>query len=131
MSHKENGRSPVQLRAVGLLAGADESDAAVVDPESFASWVAQDAESVAKSNQIKSFRRERLRAEVLALASDAMATLRELVSGPDVPPAVRLRASLAILQAANALKVEEIGPTSAEGVQAKMTHKAFLEYLGG
>ena len=53
-----------------------------------------------------------------------MATLRELVSGPDVPPAVRLRASLAILQAADALNVEEIGPTSAEGVEAKVGTQA-------
>ena len=76
------------------------------------------------------FRRERLRADVLSLASDAMATLRELVSGPDVPPSVRLRASLAILDAANALKAEEIGPTSAEAVQAKIEHKRFIESLG-
>jgi hypothetical protein len=72
--------------------------AEVSDPEFFAAWVAQDAGSVAESNRIKLFRRERLRAEVLALASDAIATLRELVSGPDVPPSVRLGASLAILQ---------------------------------
>jgi hypothetical protein len=127
---KQNGRSPVQLRAVGSLAGFDESDAAVDDRESFAAWVAQDAESVAQSNRIKTFRRERLRAEVLALASDAMATLRELVSGPDVPPSVRIRASLAILQAADAMNVQEIGPTSAEGVQAKIDRRSFLESLG-
>jgi hypothetical protein len=59
-----------------------------------------------------------------------MATLRELVSGPDVPPSVRLRASLAILDAANALKAEEPGPTSAEAVQAKMDHQRFIDSLG-
>jgi hypothetical protein len=78
----------------------------------------------------KSFRRERLRADVLSLASDAMATLRELVSGPDVPPSVRLRASLAILEAADALNVEEIGPTTAEAVQANIEHKRFIDSLG-
>jgi hypothetical protein len=62
----------------------------------------------------------RVRADGLSLASNAMASLRELVSGPDVPPSVRLRASLAILDAANALKAEELGPTSAEGVRDKM-----------
>jgi hypothetical protein len=60
-----------------------------------------------------------------------MAALRELVSGPDVPPSVRLRAFLAILDATNALKAEELGPTSPEGVQAKLQHDRFLESLGG
>jgi hypothetical protein len=78
-----------------------------------------DPEFIAGMNRAKSFRRERLRSDVLSLASDGMATLRELVSGPDVPQSVRLRASLAILRAADALTVEEIGPTSAEGVKAK------------
>jgi hypothetical protein len=73
----------------------------------------------------------RVRADGLSLASNAMASLRELVSGPDVPPSVRLRASLAILDAANALKAEELGPTSAEGVQAKMEHQRFIDSLGG
>jgi len=92
------------------------------------SW--DDPEFIAELNRVKSVRRERLRADVMSLASDAMANLRELISGPDVPPAVRLRACLAILQAADALTVEEIGPTSAEGVQAKRTHKRFFESLG-
>jgi hypothetical protein len=59
-----------------------------------------------------------------------MATLRELVSGPDVPPSVWLRASLAILDAANALKAEELGPTSADDVQVKIDHKRFIDSLG-
>ena len=64
-------------------------------------------------------------------ASDAVAALRELVSGPDVPPAVRLRASLAILQAADAMRAETIGSTSAEGVQAERRHKRWIDLLGG
>jgi hypothetical protein len=74
---------------------------------------------------------ERLRADVRSLASDAMATLRELVSSPDVPPAGRLRASLAILEATAALKADEFGPTSAEGVRAKMNHERLIESLLG
>jgi hypothetical protein len=46
------------------------------------------------------------------------------------PPSVRLRAPLAILQAADALKVEEIGPTTAEAVQANMEYKQFIDSLG-
>jgi 5'-3' exonuclease len=117
MSDRENGLSPDQLRAVKLLAGAESNGADVAgsDPETAAEWLRDDPESIAGLNRAKSFRRERLRADVRSLASDAMATLRELVSGPDVAPAVRLRASLAILQAADALNVEQIGPMTAEG----------------
>jgi hypothetical protein len=66
----------------------------------------RDFEAVAAENRAKTEQRERLRADVQALASEAVATLRELVCGPDVPPAVRLRASLAILQAADAIAAE-------------------------
>jgi len=50
----------------------------------------------------------------------------------DVSPRVDLRlwACLAILQAANAMKAETIGPTSARGVKASMSHKALMESLG-
>jgi hypothetical protein len=82
-------------------------------------------------NRAKSYNSEQLRADVRSLTSDALATLRELVSGPDVPPSVRLRASLAILQAADAMSVEQIGPMSAEAVEAELEHKRFIESFGG
>ena len=123
----------VRPPTVQVVAGAesDGADVAGCDPEAVAEWLQDDPAFIAGLNRAKSFRRERLRADVLSLASDAMATLRELVSGPEVPPSVRLRASLAILEAAGALKTEEIGPTTAEGVQAKIEHKRFIESLGG
>ena len=135
MSEPETRLSPDQLRAVDSLVWADGSesegaDAAGCDPETTAGWLAESPEFVATLNRAKTVRRERLRADVRSLASKAMETLRELISGSDVPPSVRLRASLAILQAVDALAVEEIGPTSAEGVEAKMAHKAFLDSLG-
>jgi hypothetical protein len=65
------------------------------------------------------------------LASEALATLREMISDPDAPPAVRLRAALAVLGAADAIAAEEIGPTSAENVRAKIEHDEFIESLGG
>jgi hypothetical protein len=37
---------------------------------------------------------------------------------------------LATLGAANAMKAEELGPTWAEGVQAKMDHQRFIDPLG-
>jgi hypothetical protein len=83
------------------------------------------------SNRVRSFRAERLRADVRSMASDAMATLQGLISGPDVPPSVRLWASLAILDAANAMKPETIGSASARGVKAVLDHRALLESIGG
>jgi hypothetical protein len=114
------------------LAGAESDGSGATDCESeaIAGWSEEDPEFIVSLNRAKSYRMERLRADVRSLASDTMATLRELVSGPDVPPSIRLPASLAVVQAADALKVEEIGPTSAEGVQATMQHNRFLESLG-
>jgi hypothetical protein len=100
------------------------------DSEAVAGWLREDLGFIAGLNRAKLFRRERLRADVLSLASDAMATLGGLVSGSDVPPSVRLRASIAILEAADALKVKEIGPTTAEAVQANVEHKRFIDSLG-
>jgi hypothetical protein len=138
MSQSKNGLSPDQLRAVNVLAGAgaggsepDGVDAAGCDPEAVAGWLGENAEFIAGLNRAKSVRKERLRADVRSLASQAMVTLRELVSGSEVPPAVRLRASLAILQAADVLKADEIGPTWTKGVQAELDHKRFIESLGG
>jgi hypothetical protein len=132
VSETETGLSPSRLRAVNLLAGAesDGADVAGCESEAVADWLRDDPEFIAGVNRAKSFRRERLRADVLSLASNAMATLRALVSGPDVPPSVRLRDSLAILDAANALKAEELGPTSADGVRAKLDHQRFIDSLG-
>jgi hypothetical protein len=53
------------------------------------------------------------------------------MTGADVPPAVRLRACLAILEAADAMKPDPIGPTSARSVKASLDRQAFLESLGG
>jgi hypothetical protein len=132
VSGPENGLSVSRLRAVNVLAGAesDGADVAGCGSEAVAEGLRDDPEFIAGLNRAKSFRRERLRADVLSLASDAMATLRELVSGPDVPPSVRLRASLAILDAANVLKAEEHGPTSTEAVRAKLDDRRFIDSLG-
>ena len=133
MSDRRNGLSPAQRQAVGVLTGGETNGAELAgcDSEAVAEWLRGDAEFIAELNRVRSYRAERLRADVRSLASDAMATLRELISGPDVPPSVRLRASLAILEAANAMKPETIGSTSARGVKASMDHRALIESLGG
>src|SRR3954469_15220378 len=98
--------SPDQLRAIGAMSGAEAAELDGLDAEAVVDWLDGDAGFVAGLNRAKTYRAERLRAEVRSLASDAVAPLRELVSGPDVPPGVRLRACLAILQAADAMKAE-------------------------
>src|SRR5512135_1149889 len=125
---------PKQAQVVDALAsGADlakAADAAGVDREILRDWLHRDAAFVASLNRAKSERADRLRAEVRGLASEAVATLRELISGSEVPPAVRLRASLAILGAADAMRAEPIGPTTEAEVRAELTRRDLLASLG-
>jgi hypothetical protein len=131
MSERNGSLSPDQLRAIGAMSGAEPAGLDVLDAEAVVDWLDGEPGFVARLNRAKTYRVERLRADVRSLASDALATLRELVSSPDVPPAVRLRASLAILEAADAMKAETIGSTSARGVKASMDHRALIDSLGG
>ena len=69
MSERNGSLSPDQLRAVGVLAGADPADVAGCDPEAVAGWLDREPEFIAGLNQAKSYRRERLRAEIRSLTS--------------------------------------------------------------
>lgn len=131
MSKPESDLSPDQLRAIDAMSGADPIKLDSLDAEAAIDWFQRDARFVARLNRAKSYRAERLRADIRSLASDAVATLRDLITAPEVPSAVRLRASLAILEAADAMKAETIGSTSARGVKASMDRRALLECLGG
>jgi hypothetical protein len=71
----------------------------------------------------------RLRADVRSIASEALATVRELATSPGVPPAVRLRACLAILSAADAPKPEPIGPMTVGEVRAVLAQKQLIGSL--
>src|SRR4051812_10072578 len=126
MDMPEDDLTPEQIRAIGALSGAEASGLDDLDAVPVGDWMASDVGFLAGLNRARTYRAERLRAVVRSLASDAAAALRELVTGPDVPPAVRLRASLAILQAADALKPDPIGPTSTQGVKASLSHRALL-----
>jgi len=131
MSERNGSLSPDQLRAVGVLAGADPADVEGCDPAAVAVWLDREPEFIAGLNRAKSYRRERLRAEIRSLTTEAVKTLRKLVRGADVPPAVRLRACLAILDAADAMEPEMIGPTWVGGVEASRGHRDLIESLGG
>jgi hypothetical protein len=131
MSEQNGSLSPDQLRAIGALSGSNPADLDGLDAEAVADWGRRDAGFVASLNRAKNYHRDRLRAEIQSLTSEAVKTLRKLVRGADVPPAVRLRASLAVLEAADAMRPETIGSTSATGVRASMSHTALIESLGG
>jgi hypothetical protein len=115
-----------------MLAGAesDGPEPAGCDSEAVAEWLREDPKFIAELNRVRSYRAERLRADVRSLASEAVKTLRKLVRAADVPPAVRLRACLAVLEAADAMRPEPIGPTSASGVKASLDHQAMIDSLG-
>jgi hypothetical protein len=131
LSEHESGLTPGQLQAVKLLAGSRlDGDSADCESEAVAGWSGDDAEFIAELNRAKSYRTERLRADLRSLAFDAMATLRDLFSRPGVAASVRLPASLAILQAVNALKADDVGPTTVEGVRASMTRERLFDALG-
>lgn len=131
MSERNGSLSPDQLRAVGVLAGADPADVAGCEAEAVAGWLYRDPKFVAALNLAKSYRQERLRAEIHSLTTRAVKTLRQLVSDPSVPPAVQLRASLAILDAANAMEPEKVGSPSAVEIELSWSHRNELESLLG
>ena len=64
MSERNGSLSPDQLRAVGVLAGADPADVADCDPEAVAEWLRGDPEFIAELNRVRSYGAERLRADV-------------------------------------------------------------------
>jgi hypothetical protein len=73
---------------------------------------------------------------IASLASPGVRT-SELSTRPPVASygpgaaSVPRRACLAILRAADAIAADEIGPTSADSVRAKIDHDEFIDSLGG
>ena len=106
------------------------AEVAGMGPKAVRAGLADDPEFIAALNRTRREQADWLRAEVRSLATEAVSALRNLISGPDVPPAVRLRASLAILGAAGAMSEETIGPTTAEAVRAEQTRRGLLGSLG-
>jgi hypothetical protein len=133
MRHWDERPNPKQAQAVEAIAsGADvarAADASGVDRETLRDWLEHDAAFIARVNRAKTERAEQLRAEVRDLASQAIATLRVLVSGPETPAAVRLRAALAILQAADAMRTETIGSASVSEIQSELSRRDLFASL--
>jgi hypothetical protein len=69
LSEKQSGLTERQLRAVNHLAGvvSDGTDAEDCESEAVEGWSGHDPEFIAALNRARSFRRERLRAEVWSI----------------------------------------------------------------
>ena len=119
------GDDDARDRAAGLVAdGLDPADVADRVPgltsSNLLASLATDPAFVAAVNRARTERRDRLRAEVFNLATEAVAAVREILESEATPAAVRLRAALAVLACADATQPAPIGPTSESGVRHEM-----------
>ena len=84
-------------------------------------------EFVAELNRARAEQRESIRAEMRGLATAAVQTVRELIESPETPPAVRLRAALAVLQS---VESEPLGPTDAADIESSNQARAWAQLCG-
>jgi len=106
-----------------LIGGAtvtDATKAASVDRTTFYFWLKTDASFQAELNRAKREQMEAMRAQVRALADSAVATLQQMLTGPDVPAGVRLKAALAVLQSVGTLEPEPIGNVDRDKIASDM-----------
>ncbi len=119
--HNATELSPTQLAAIAALAGGasvtDAAGRAEVDRTTLHRWMSGDAAFVATLNLTKRETLDAIRGELRSAVGDAAKVIRELVTSPDTPPAVRLRAALMLIESVGGLEHEPIGPTTVEGVE--------------
>ena len=105
-----------------LIAGSTVTDAtkqANVDRTTFYFWLKSDASFQAGLNRAKREQMDAMRVQLRGLADTALSTVQQMLTGPEVPAGVRLRAALAVLQSVGTLEVEEIGKTDPEAITAE------------
>lgn len=103
-----------------LVQGGSVTDAtkkANVDRTTFYVWMKTDAKFVAELNRAKQEKIDSMHAQLRELAVIAMATLKQMLTGTNVSPAVQLRAALAVLAATGALEPEPIGETNRDKIE--------------
>jgi AcrR family transcriptional regulator len=95
--------TPAQSLAVAALAGGATktaaAEAAGVSRPTLYHWFDYETAFIVELNRARAERSQAIRTELQNLATDAVRALRELL-GVGTPPAVRLRAALAVLAAA-------------------------------
>jgi hypothetical protein len=122
-THPE-GLSPSQIAAIAAITvGSTITEAALkagIDRSTVHLWLRRDAAFVAELNRAKLEQLEVLHAELRSLAGEATRTLRTLLTTPETPPAIRLRAAIAVIQSVGGMEQEKIGPTDAWRVELGM-----------
>jgi AcrR family transcriptional regulator len=90
-----------------LVAGATMQAAAAaagVDRTTLWRWMREDAMFIWAYNQARADQRDAVQAELRSLAADALAVVRGMLQDDEAPPALRLRAAMAVLEVAAADK---------------------------
>jgi hypothetical protein len=112
---------PQQTEVISaLVRGATVTDAtkqANIDRTTFYLWLKSDANFQAELNRAKKEHTDAMRARLRELADAAISTVREMLTGTDVPAGVRLKAALAVLEAIG-LEPEVIGSTDPEQIES-------------
>ena len=104
------------------MRGATITDATMetnVDRTTFYLWLKSNANFVAELNRAKQHQAEAWREQLRGLSDSAVATLREMVTGKDVPAGVRLKAALSVLQSVGMLEPEPIVSTSLSEIEMR------------
>ena len=113
--------APQQAEVItALVRGATVTDAtkqANVDRTTFYLWLRSDSTFEAELNRAKQEQIGAMRAQLRGLADTAISTVREMLTGTDVPAGVRLKAALAVLQSMGSLEPEEIGKTDPAAIR--------------
>jgi len=113
--------APQQAEVITALArGATVTDAtkqANIDRTTFYLWLRSDATFQAELNRAKQEQMDAMRAQLRVLAEMAVSTVREMLTGTDVPAGVRLKAALSVLQTIGTLEPEEIGKTDPAAIR--------------
>ena len=108
---------------VALVGGATVTDAtkqASVDRGTFYLWLKSDANFQAELNRARREQADAMRAQLRGLADTAVSTVREMLTGADVPAGVRLKAALAVLQSIGTLEPERIGETGPHRIESSL-----------
>ena len=95
-----------------LVRGATVSEAtrqADIDRSTFYLWLRSDEVFQAELNRAKQERIDAMRAKVAELGAKAVETVQDLMTNPETPAGVKLKAALAVLQSIGTLQPEEVG----------------------
>jgi AcrR family transcriptional regulator len=109
--------APEQTAVIGAILGGmtvtDAAKRAGVDRTTIYVWLKSDTHFQAELNRAKQEQVDAMRAQIRGLVDTAFSTLREMLTGPNVPAGVRLKAAITVLQSAGSLEPDDIGKTDA------------------